>query len=115
MTPAKSILVVGIVAEDEAPTTFLSQEAFADFEEQTVYEVVIRLQTGKPLPDHLMTTVSTPEELEQLVQAVEGRGIRLAVMTDERGYPQPQSVEELRSQLASRRSRGDTPNFFPIL
>jgi hypothetical protein len=38
------------------------------------------------------------------------------VMTDERGRPQPQSVEDLLSQLASHRPRGgDTPNLFPIL
>ena len=115
MAPAKTILVVGVVAEDGAPIAFLPQEAFADFEEQTVYEVVIRLRTGKPLPDRLMTTVSTPEELEQLVEAVEGREIRLAVMTDERGRPQPQSVEDLRTQLASHRPRGEPPNLFPIL
>jgi hypothetical protein len=115
MAPVKTILVVGLISEDEAPTTFLRQEAFADFEEQTVYEVVIRLTTGKPLPDRLMTTVSTPDELQQLIQAVEGRGIRLAVMTDERGRPQPQSVEDLLTQLASHRPGGDTPDLFPIL
>jgi hypothetical protein len=115
MPPAQTILVVGIVAEDEAPTTFLSQEAFADFEEQTVYEVVLRLTTGKPLPDRLMTTVRTPEELAQLVHAAEGRGIRLAVMTDERGRPHPQSVEELHDQLTRARPRGKPPNPFPIL
>ena len=115
MAPAKTILVIGLVAEDEAQTTFLPQEAFADFEEQTVYEVVLRLQTSKPLPDHLMTTVSTPDELEQLVDAAAGRGIRLALMTDERGRPQPQSVEELRTQLARRPPRSDAPNPFPIL
>jgi hypothetical protein len=115
MAPVKTILVVGLVAEDEDSTTFLPQEAFADFEERTVYEVVIRLRTGKPLPDHLMTMVSTPGELEQLVEAVKGWGIRLAVMTDERGRPQPQSVEELRTQLASHRPRGEPPNPFPIL
>jgi hypothetical protein len=115
MAQAKTILVVGLVAEDEAPTTFLPQEAFADFEEQTVYEVVIRLKTRKPIPDRLMTTVSTPDELMQLVKAVEGREIRLAVMTDERGRPQPQSVDDLLTQLASHRPKGDTPDLFPIL
>ena len=115
MVPVKTILAVRLVTEDGAPTTFLHQEAFADFEEQTVYEVVIRLTTGKPIPDRLMTTVSTPDELRQLVQAVEGHEIRLAVMTDERGRPQPQSVEDLLTQLASHRPRGDTPNLFPIL
>jgi hypothetical protein len=115
MVQAKTILVVGLVAEDEAPTTFLPQEAFADFEEQTLYEVVIRLKTRKPIPDRLMTTVSTPDELMQLVKAVEGREIRLAVMTDERGRPQPQSVDDLLAQLASHRPRDDTPNLFPIL
>ena len=115
MAQIKTILVVGLVAEDGASTTFLPQEAFADFEAQTVYEVVLRLKTGKPLPDRLMTTVSTPDELGQLVQAVEGQGIRLAVMTDERGHPQLQSVEELLTQLACRRSRGDAHDLFPIL
>lgn len=115
MAQAKTILVVGLVAEDEAPTTFLSQEVFADFEEQSVYEIEIRLNTRKPLPERLMTTVSTPEELMQLVQAVEGREIRLAVMIDERSRAQPQNVEELRTLLASHRSRGDTQKLFPIL
>ena len=115
MAQAKTILVVGLVAEDDSPTTFLPQEAFADFVEQTVYEVEIRLKTRKPLPDRLMTTVSTPDELMQLVKAVEGQGIRLAVMTDERGRPQPQNVEELLAQLASQRPRGDTTKLFPIL
>ena len=115
MPQEKTILVVGLVAEDDASTEFLSQEAFADFEEQTVYEVVIRLKTRKPIPDRLMTTVSTPDELMQLVKAVEGREIRLAVMTDERGRPQPQSVDDLLTQLASHRPKGDTPNLFPIL
>jgi hypothetical protein len=115
MAQAKTILVVGLVAEDEAPTAFLPQEAFADFEEQTVYEVVIRLKTRKPLPERLMTTVSTPDELMQLVKAVEGQGIRLAVMIDERSRPQPQNVEELLTQLTSHRPRGDTTKLFPIL
>jgi hypothetical protein len=62
-----------------------------------------------------MTTVSTPDELDQLVDVVEGRGIRLALMTDERGRPQPQSVEELRTQLARRPPSSEAPNLFPIL
>jgi hypothetical protein len=62
MAPVKTILVVGFVTEDGTPTTFLHQEAFADFEEQTVHEVVIRLTTGKPIPDRLMTAVGPPDE-----------------------------------------------------
>jgi hypothetical protein len=115
MVEGKTILVVGLVAEDDAPTAFLPQEAFADFEEQTVYEVVLRLKTGKPMPERLMIIVGTQDELLQLVEAVEGQGIRLALMTDERGHPQPQSVEDLLSRLASKPPGGNTKDLFPIL
>lgn len=114
MVQGKTILVVGVVAEAHNPAALLPREAFADFEEQTVYEVVLRLKVGKPLPAHLMTTVHTQDELLELVKAVEGRGIRLALMTDERGQ-QPQSVEELQRRLAGNPPDSKTENLFPIL
>lgn len=99
MSRKQTILVVGLIAEDEAPTEFIPQASFADFEEQTVYEVVVRLKTGRPLPACLMTTVSSQDELLRLVRAVEGKGIRLALMTDEKTRAKPQSIEELLTHL----------------
>jgi hypothetical protein len=99
MSQKQTILVVGLIAEDETPTEFFPHASFADFEEQTVYEVVIRLKTGRPLPACLMTTVSCQEELLRLARAVEGKGIRLALMTDERTRAKPQSVDELLAHL----------------
>ena len=99
MARQQTILVVGLVAAEDTSTTCIPYEAFDDFEEQTVYEVVMRLKIGRPLPALLMTTVCTQGELLQLVRAVEGRGIRLAVTTNERTQRQPQSVEELFARL----------------
>jgi hypothetical protein len=99
MSRKQTILVVGLIAEDEASTEFIPQASFADFEEQSVYEVVIRLKTGRQMPACLMTTVSSQDELLRLVRAVEGKGIRLALMTDERTRAKPQSVEELLALL----------------
>jgi hypothetical protein len=99
MSRKRTILVVGLIAEDEAVTDLIPQASFADFEEQTVYEVVVRLKTGRPLPTCLMTTVSFQDELLRLVRAVEGKGIRLALMTDERTRAKPQSVAELLAHL----------------
>lgn len=99
MSRKQTILVVGLIAEDEAPTELIPQASFADFEEQTVYEVVMRLKTGRQMPACLMTTVSSQDELLRLVRAVEGKGIRLALMTDERARAKPQSVEELLAHL----------------
>jgi hypothetical protein len=115
MSQEKTILVVGLVAEDDASTEFLSQEAFADFEEQSVYEVVMRLRTGKSLPDRLMTTVSFQDELSELVSAVTGKGIRLALMTDERKRAKPASVAELLTYLPKNAPKGDANHLFPIL
>ena len=115
MSQEKIILVVGLVAEDDASTEFISQEAFADFEEQSVYEVVMRLRTGKALPDRLMITVSFQDELSELVSAVEGKGIRLALMTDERKRAKPESVAELLTYLPKSAPKGDAGHLFPIL
>jgi hypothetical protein len=115
MSQTKTILVVGLVAQDNAATEFISQEAFADFEEQSVYEVEIRLSTGKSLPDCLMTTVSSQEELLQLVRAVEGRDIRLALMTDERQRARPASIADLLDCLPKSTPKGDDSHLFPIL
>ena len=95
----QTILVVGLVAADDAPTTFMSLKAFDDFDYRTVYEVVVRLKLGKPLPARLMTMVTTQDELLKLVRAVDGRNIRLAVITDERTLHQPQTVEALLAKL----------------
>ncbi len=99
MAQNKTILVVGLVADDDAPTPFKHPQAFDDFESQTVYEVVIRLKTGRPLPAQLMTMVRTRDDLQKLVRAAQGRGIHLAVVTDERTPVQPQSVDELLTLL----------------
>jgi hypothetical protein len=115
MPHEKTILVVGLVAEDNTTTEFISPEAFADFEEQSVYEVVMRLRTGKSLPDRLMTTVSSQDELMQLESAVAGRDIRLALMTDERGRAKPESVAELLTHLPKSAPKGDTSHLFPML
>jgi hypothetical protein len=115
MSQAKTILVVGLVAKDDAATEFISQEAFADFEEQSVYEVAIRLRTGKSLPDRLMTTVSSQEELLQLVSATEGKDIRLALITDERKRARPESIADLLDSLPKSAPKGDDSHLFPIL
>ena len=103
MTRQQTILVVGLVATDDAPTTFMPQVIFDDFDHQTFYEVMVRLKTGKRLPAQLMTTVRTEGELLKLMRAVDGRNIRLAVMTDERMSHQPQTVEALLEQLQGPR------------
>ncbi len=108
MAQNKTILVVGLVAEDDAPTPFMHPKAFDDFESQTVYEVVIRLKTGRPLPAQLMTMVRTRDDLQKLIRAAQGRDVRLAVMTDQRTPAQPQSVDELLALLpAATRENGD--------
>ncbi|ETW98016.1 MAG: hypothetical protein ETSY1_20460 [Candidatus Entotheonella factor] len=99
MAQNKTILVVGLVADDDESATFMHPKAFDDFESQTVYEVVIRLKTGRPLPDQLMTMVRTQDDLHKLVRAAQSRDVRLAVMTDLRTTDQPQSVEELLALL----------------
>lgn len=99
MAQKKTILVVGLVADDDAPTTFMHPKAFDDFEAQTVYEVVIRLKTGRPLPARLMTMVRTQDDLLKVNRAAQRRGVHLAVMTDERIPVQPQSVDELLALL----------------
>ena len=112
------ILVVGLVAEDNDDTASLPQEAFADFEEQTVYEIDVRLRTGKALPDCLMTMVSSQDELQTLTTAVEGRGIRLALMTDERGREKPRTIEALLAQLPQHTPsapKGGDDHLFNIL
>ena len=107
MARQQTILVVGLVAEDDAPTTFRSEAAFDDFDYRSVYELVVRLKTGRPLPAQAMTIVRGKDELERLMRAVNGHNIRLAVMTDERISPQPQTVEALLAQLPGRAS-GET-------
>ena len=102
MAQNKTILVVGLVADDEEPTTSMHPKAFDDFEPQTVYEVVIRLKTGRPLPAQLMTMVRSQDELHRLVRAARGRDVRLAVMTDLRTPTQPQSVDELFALLPEK-------------
>lgn len=98
----KTILVVGLVADDSEPTTFMNPKAFDDFELQTVYEGVIRLKTGRPLPDQLMIMVRSQDDLHKLVRAARGRDVRLAVMTDRRTPTQPQSVDELLALLPEK-------------
>ncbi|MGQ4807616.1 hypothetical protein NKDENANG_00970 [Candidatus Entotheonellaceae bacterium PAL068K] len=115
MSDDKVILVVGLIAEDNADHEFLPQEAFADFEEQTVYEVGLRLRMGKPLPDCLMTTVGSQEELQALAAAVKGRGIRLALMTDARGRDNPRTLEALLAQLPQLPPRDHDNDVFHIL
>ena len=102
MAQNKTILVVGLVAEDGEPTAFMHPKAFDDFEPQTVYEVVVRLKTGRPLPAQLMTMVRSQDDLHKIVRAVRGRDVRLAVMTDLRTTPQPQSVDELFALLPEK-------------
>ena len=101
MSQQQTILVVGLVAEDDAPTTFRPPEAFDDFEYRTIFEVLSRLKNDRPLPARLMTTVETREPLLRLAKTVEGRNIRLAITTDERRDNQPQSVEALAARLPS--------------
>jgi hypothetical protein len=98
----RTILVVGLVADDGEPTTFMNPKAFDDFESQTVYEAVIRLKTGRPLPDQLMIMVRTQDDLQKIVRAARGREVRLAVMTDLRTPTQPQSVDELLALLPEK-------------
>jgi len=98
----KTILVVGLVADDGEPNAFMHPNAFDDFEPQTVYEVVIRLKTGRPLPAQLMTLVRSQDDLHRLVRAARGRDVRLAVMTDLRTPTQPQSVDELFALLPEK-------------
>lgn len=102
MAENKTILVVGLVADDGEPSTFMHPKAFDDFESQTVYEVVIRLKTGRPLPTQLMTMVRTQDDLQKLVRAAQGRDVRLAVMTDLRTLTQPQSADELLALLPEK-------------
>lgn len=99
MAQNKTILVVGLVADVGEPNTLMHPNAFDDFEAQTVYEVVIRLKTGRPLPDRLMTMVRSQDDVQKLVRAAQRRDVRLAVMTDLRTPNQPQSVEELLALL----------------
>ncbi len=107
----QTVLVVGLVAEDEAPTTFIPHTAFDDFAHQTVYEVILRLRADKLLPFPLMTTVCTQDELLRLVRAAEQRGVRLCVMTDERLPVQPESVQALLALLPeqTRTDRASKP------
>ncbi|MDH3599108.1 MAG: hypothetical protein OEU26_05650 [Candidatus Tectomicrobia bacterium] len=102
MTQQQTVLVVGLVAEDEALATFMPQIAFDDFEHQTLYEVLLRLRAGKPLPFPLMTTVGAQDELLRLIRAAEKRGVRLTVTTDERIPVQPESVEALLALLPEK-------------
>lgn len=102
MAQNKTILVVGLVADDGESRTFMHPKAFDDFESQTVYEVVIRLKTGRPLPTQLMTMVRAQDELQKLVRAAQGRDVRLAVMTDLRTAAQPQSADELLALLPEK-------------
>jgi len=95
----KTILVVGVVADEAETSSVMHPNAFDDFEAQSVYEVVIRLRTGRPLPAQLMTLVRTQDELQRLVRAARGRDVRLAVTTDLRTPTQPQSVDELLALL----------------
>jgi hypothetical protein len=62
-----------------------------------------------------MTTVSSQEELLQLVRAVEGRDIRLALMTDERQRARPASIADLLDCLPKSTPKGDDSHLFPIL
>ncbi len=80
----------------------MNPKAFDDFELQTVYEGVIRLKTGRPLPDQLMIMVRSQDDLHKLVRAARGRDVRLAVMTDRRTPTQPQSVDELLALLPEK-------------
>ena len=102
MAQNKTILVVGLVADDGEPAAFMNPKAFDDFEPQTVYEVVVRLKTGRPLPAQLMTMVRSQDDLHKIVRAARGRDVRLAVMTDLRTTPQPQSVDELFALLPEK-------------
>ena len=102
MAQQKTILVVGLVADECAPSTFMHPNAFDDFEAQTVYEVVIRLKTGRPLPEQLMTVVRTQDDLQKLIRAAQRREVRLAVTTDRRTQSQPQSVDELLQLLPEK-------------
>lgn len=95
MAKQRTILVVGLIADDDTATTFRPPAAFDDFEDRTVYEVIARLRSGKFLPDLVMTAVRTSDELLRLSKIADKRGVRLAVVTDERTRRQPQSVEEL--------------------
>jgi len=95
----KTILVVGIVADDGETDSFMHPRAFDDFEPQSVYEVVIRLKTGRPLPDQLMTMVRSQDDLQKIIRAARGRDVRLAVTTDLRLPNQPQSVDDLLALL----------------
>jgi len=99
VTQNKTILVVGLVADDGDPSSFMHPNAFDDFESQTVYEVAVRLRTGRPLPPQLMTMVRSQDDLQRLVRAARGRDVRLAVTTDLRTPTQPQSVDELLALL----------------
>jgi hypothetical protein len=98
----KTILVVGLVADDGEPTAFMHPKAFDDFEPQTVYEVVVRLKTGRPLPAQLMTMVRSQDDLHRLIRAARGRDVRLAVTTDLRTPTQPQNVDELFTLLPEK-------------
>lgn len=102
MAQNKTILVVGLVADDGDPSSFMHPRAFDDFESQTVYEVAIRLRTGRPLPAQLMTMVRSQDDLQRLVRAARGRDVRLAVTTDLRTPTQPQSVDELLALLPDK-------------
>jgi hypothetical protein len=55
------------------------------------------------------------DELSELVSAVAGKGIRLAVMTDERRRPKPESIAELLTYLPKSTPKGDASHLFPIL
>jgi hypothetical protein len=110
----KTILVVGVVADNGEQSAAMHPNAFDDFEAQSVYEVVIRLKTGRPLPAQLMTLVRTRDELQRLTRAASGRDVRLAVTTDLRAPAQPQNVDELLALLpeqarARRRHWCQTP------
>ena len=99
MAQNKTILVVGVVADNGEQGAAMHPKAFDDFEAQTVYEVIIRLKTGRPLPAQLMTLVRTRDELQRLARAAGGRDVRLAVRTDLRSPTQPQNVDELLALL----------------
>ena len=99
MAENKTILVVGVVADEDEPSTSMHPKAFDDFESQTVYEVVVRLRTGRPLPARLMTVVRTQDDLQKLMRAAQRRDVRLAVTTDRRTPTQPQSADELLALL----------------
>jgi hypothetical protein len=121
MSEEKKILVVGLVETDDASTDFIPREAFADFEEQTAYEVALRLGVGKSLPDLLMITVSSQDELRELINALGGENVRFTLMTNSRAREVPQTMEDLMAQLPQSvvqdddDTTGNDNNLFRIL